>query len=881
MLPPSPLPQSPFTQPADATATSVASGASAGLDAGSRADTSCFHCGQDASPDTPWQVTISGTLRPMCCAGCAAVAQTIVQAGGAGYYAQREGFGSKPDELPDTARLAALLDDPDWQSRHAAGRVQTSAHDVIMRVEGLRCGACAWLVERTLATEPGVKRASVNAATERIALAWDPDQTRLSQLAGKLQTIGYALVPIMERDPEKALRERRKAQRRLFVAGLGAAQVMMYAYPEYIEGADLDSDITLLMRWSSLLITLPVVLYSAVPFFDGARRSLAARAVGMDVAVSLGILIAFAASIFATVSNRGAVWYDSVSMFVFLLLAARQIDTGLRRKALAVRERIGAALPAAAEKLAGWPHSRDGVQVAPEALAPGDVVRVAAGETFPADVQLLEGQTDVDQSLLTGESIPVARQAGDQVAAGAINTAQAVIAQVTQAGAQATLAKLAQLADRSAAERPKIAQLADRIAGHFTLVLVLIAAATGLGWYWAGSDAWLAHMIAVLVVSCPCALSLATPAAFAAAAGRSLADGVVLANPDALDPLALATDVVFDKTGTLTLGRPQLTRTEGDPQLLAQAAWIAKDSRHPVSLAIVAAAKARGVPANPPEVLAQGVLVAPATRWQIEQRPGQGLRAQAIGTADGAPMMACWHLGHLNFALQALPMDRRATVAAALQACADQGASSFLVSQSGAWLALWLDDPLRPDAASALAQLHARGVRTWIFSGDTPARVQAIAKQLAIADEQALGGLSPDDKLQRLRALQQQGRTVVMVGDGLNDTPVLAGANVSLAVGEGAALAGAVADGVLLASAPSAVVRTQALAQRTRRVLRLNLAWAIGYNLIAIPVAAAGLLTPLLASIGMAASSILVVAHAARLLKAQHTAPSHPAPAAH
>ncbi|HWS75025.1 MAG TPA: heavy metal translocating P-type ATPase [Quisquiliibacterium sp.] len=804
----------------------------------------CFHCGQPVPAGSRWRVRLDGADRDMCCAGCQAVAQAIADAGLEDYYRHRSAPAAGPSAVPPELDALALYDEPDVQQRFVRGGADSA--ETTLMLDGLRCGACVWLIERTLAAQPGVTAASVNFATERAVLRWDPSRTRLSTLLARIAAIGYRAMPYDAQQREAQLaRTTRSLFRRMFVAGIGMMQVMMYAVPVYTAApGDIEWQYEQLMRWASFLLTIPVILYSAQPFFSGALRDLRARSLGMDVPVALGMAAAFAASTWATVTGHGEVYFDSVTMFAFLLLAARYLEWVARRRASRAVDAMAAALPERVFRLVGVTEpASEAALAAAQAEAvpairvePGDLLRVGVGERIAVDGVIVSGATAIDQSLLTGESVPVARGPGEEVPGGAINAGNPVHLRVLRRSADSTLSTIERLIERAALEKPAIALLADRVAAWFVLALLLFAAAVFAAWWSIEPERALPIAIAVLVVSCPCALSLATPAALAAATGAATRHGALVASGRALETMAAATDVVFDKTGTLTEGRPRLAETqvfggEERDRVLALAAALEAGSPHPLARALVeAAGPSAGGPA------ATG----------IEQHPGLGVEANL----DGRRL----RLGSRSFveAWASLPASRGAA-----------GSEVWMAEPGRALARFELRDALRADAAGTVGRLQRDGLRVHLLSGDHPDAVLAVARALGV--ERVRAAASPADKLEYVRGLQRDGGRVLMVGDGINDAPVLAAADVSIAVGHATALAQTSADAVLLSPSLDLVPRLIGLARRTRRVILENLGWATAYNLVAIPAAALGYVPPWLAAVGMSASSLLVVGNALRL----------------
>ena len=794
-------------------------------------DQACWHCGQAAPPDTPWQAEIHGERRPMCCPGCAAAAQAIAEAGLAGYYDTRAAFAARPDEADGQAwsLYDELMEDG----------------DAVFSVDGIRCAACVWLIERRIAALPGVDEVMLNVATERLHVRWRPDACRAGTILRALHAIGYAASPYdASRHVARLERARKTLFRRLFVAGLAMMQVMMYAVPVYMAGEAhdpdiMDADMRALMGWASLLLTLPAVTYSAWPFFRGACADLRRGLPGMDVPVALGIAAAFGASMVALVRGSGAVYFDSITMFVFLLLGSRYLELNARRKAAGALERLQHAAPAGALRLVGWPATHETETVAAGVLQTGDMVLVPPGQAVPADGVVVEGDTEADLALLTGESRTRRIGPGDTLPGGAVNVAAGVVLRVTSSARDSTLALLVRMVERAGQDKPAIAQQADRVGAWF--VVALLGLTLGVFGTWQLIDparAWQAA-IAVLVVSCPCALSLATPTALAAATDRLLRHGVLAVKPHVLETLQLTSHIVFDKTGTLTRGRPALRRTACFGAMdaagcLQLAAALEAGSVHPLAQALRDAA---GRPS----------LKAAQARYRV----GEGVE----GEVDGRH----YRLGSAAFvgALAGTPPPCAAT----------DGVSAVWLGAADGWLARFdLADDIRPEAQAVVQACRRRGKTVMLLSGDEDAAAQAVAARLGIAH--ARGGQLPEDKLAAVRALQREGAVVAMVGDGINDAAVLNGADVSFAMGQGTQLAQLHADCVLLDGEDRGLrPLADALdtADATLRVIRQNLGWAMAYNLAAIPLAACGLLGPWLSGLGMAASSALVVLNASRL----------------
>ncbi|HWP12237.1 MAG TPA: cation-translocating P-type ATPase [Ramlibacter sp.] len=739
----------------------------------------------------------------------------------------------------------AALDEPaEWEgfSRAVAGR--EGCWESFLAIDGMHCAACSLAVEAALAQLPGVDSVRVNGASATARLVWSPERSRPSDWLAALKRAGYGAVPAGDL---LAGAPRLQAQRlmlwRWLVAGFCMMQVMMYAAPAYMTApGEISPDIEALLQWASWVLTLPVVLFSCWPFFAAAARDLRNGRIGMDVPVALGVAIAFGASTAATFDPASPlgreVWFDSVTMFVFFLLSGRLLEQRLRDRTAGSLEALMRRLPQTIERQAGGDGSFERVPV--RRLAAGDLIRVLPGEVFPADGKVLQGESRVDEALLTGESRPLLRRQGESVVAGSHNLTGVVLVRVERTGNQTRYAGIVALMEQASMDKPRLAQIADRIASPF-LVGVVLAAAGAAAWWWPTDPAHaLGVAIAVLIVTCPCALSLATPAATLAAAGALARRGVLVRRLQALESCAAVDSVIFDKTGTLTEDRITLVSTRVRPgadarEALALAAALARHSLHPASRAIADAAG--------------------AVRWSaanVKEAPGQGVQGSVTAAAGGAAREL--RLGSASFC--AAPVD-----------CAGPAGLQAHLADGAGWLASFaLDEALREDAAVSVNALGALGLRVRLLSGDRPATVQRLAARAGI--EGAFGGCSPEDKLEHVRAAQQRGERVAMVGDGVNDGPVLARADVSIAMGQAVPLAQAKSDFVVLGGQLAAVASLMRHARRTRRIVRQNLAWAAVYNAVCVPLAVVGVMPPWLAGLGMAASSLLVVANSARLARA-------------
>ncbi len=780
----------------------------------------CHHCGEPL-PAVPVLAGFKGAQRAFCCGGCAGAARFIEQAGLGDYYKLREEQGRRVGE---DAQDYSAFDREDVLAEHS--RVPGEAPDcreLTLIVDGMRCAACSWLIDRALGTLDGVEDVQSNAISGRVRLRWRPSQLRLSSALERLAGLGYAphLSPGEGLERARAA-ERRQLLLRLGVAGLGSLQAMMFAEALYLDFANQMAPATRdFFRWITFGVSAPVVFYAGWPFLAGMVSEFRQRRLGMDTLIGSSVLLAYFASLVETLRGGAHVWFDAAVMFVFFLLVARYLERMARQRANAAVDALAQARPALAWKL---DLSDEAVQVPVAALAVGDRVRVPVGEALPADGVLDMPAAELDEALLSGESTPVAKRAGDEVYAGSIARLQPLHLRITRTGQDTRLSHLTQLVERAQNARPRVAQIADRVAGHFVAALLVSAAATFAVWWQIHPERAFEVMLAVLVVSCPCALSLAIPAALATAGNTLTKLGALPLRGDALSDLAEVDTVLLDKTGTLTTGSPQIARVELLGDLDAEAvnriaAALERDAGHPLARAFAGVAAPRAE--------------------AIEVTAGAGVAGDVEGRS--------WRIGHAGFAAG---LDRDLP-------------GVWLGDGARAFARFELVDAPRSDAREAIAALKAQGLDVEVLSGDAPEAVEATARALGIARWTARS--TPESKLARLRELQAQGHRVLMLGDGINDAPVLGGADVSIALACGAPMAHRAADIVLSGERLMRLPQVVQLARRTRRMIRENLAWALVYNAIALPFAAAGWVTPWIAALGMAGSSLLVTLNALRL----------------
>jgi P-type Cu2+ transporter len=748
------------------------------------------------------------------------------------------------------APVGSLLDDRLEQGAFTTWRTSPQGESEAVsqfRISGMYCAACAGQIEDALHQTTGVLAARVQAASERAEVVWAPEVTRPSALIAAIQAAGYGAVPDVGAG-DRAVRttESRAALWRLFLAGFCMMQVMMYAAPAYFAApGDIDTDSLRLLQWASWLLSVPVVLFSAQPFFRGLLHSLRTRRLGMDVPVALGITVTFVASTGATFDPGGLfgheVYFDSLCMFVFFLLGGRWLELRARHRVASQLETLLCHLPEAVERVLEDGRSE---WVSPRQLQRGDTLRVVRGQRFAVDGQLLQGSTQVDEALLTGESLPLAKNPGDEVVAGSVNLIDPVLICVNRLGADTRLAGIQALVRSALTQKPEAVAWADRWATPFLWVVLALAAAAYAVWAVIDPSRSVAVMVAVLIVTCPCALSLAAPCALLAATAALAQRGVLLRRLGALQALATVDLLFVDKTGTLTEDRLLLKAvhpvnlavpTTWAAEQLELAASLAVWSNHPLSRALVQAKPDHH------------------TQWNaVQEVAGSGLQGM---NSEGQP----WRLGSRDWVAAQAEHDSSAPI----QGPGDDHLNLWFGPQGRPEVCFELEEQLRPDTNAAIKRLQQDGVQVRLLSGDSDNRVQAMAQRLGL--QGAFGAATPENKLAIVKQAQAAGQQVAMVGDGLNDAPVLAQADVSFAFSHGAAVSQLSADAVLLSQQLMGVWMARRLALRCQRVVKQNITWAAFYNAACVPLALLGYLPPWAAGLGMAGSSLFVVLNALRL----------------
>lgn len=795
----------------------------------------CFHCG-DPLPKTPLFTPILGESRAMCCLGCQLASESIVEAGLDSYYLDRSEI-SRTAPLPEGLALLSGYDHQAIQETFVYQENDMSCTD--LSVAGLRCAACGWLIEKKLLQEAGVAQVAVNLGSQRIRLTWDQHTIQISQLLSQIERLGYQARPFRQDTHSELLaRESRQMLMRLGVAGLGAMQAMMYASAVYLgDYSGMDIEYRDYFRWVGLAVSLPVFLYSGMPFYRSAWSALRARTLNMDVPVSIALILTFSASTYATVIQGGETYFDSVSMFIFFLLTGRFLEIKARQKASQTASDLITIEPILVHKIDLHGEQPQQVDIPAHLLQIGDRVQIRAGESIPCDGVVVEGSASVSEALLTGEAQPIRKQVGDAVLGGSQNYAHPFVMEVSRPPEGSQRALLDRLMNRALSERPRAAQRADQMAKWFVARVLVLAVVVFVAWWWIEPSHALWATLAVLVATCPCALSLATPMALTTATNRLAQLGFLLTRGHVMETLAKASHIVFDKTGTLTVGEPVLIHQQDLHPADVHHSWLAiataleQTSNHPLAKAFRAAYGNLAV-----LELQDSAHVA-----------GGGLTGMVAGQA--------YRLGHAQFAGLDDPVDELTV---------------FLARQSGEqWQVVArfeFADQVRTDAKDTIAALQAQGLQVWMLSGDPTGQPALIGAQLGL--DVVHGGLLPEQKVAMVKDLQAAGHTVVMVGDGVNDGPVLATANVSVAMSSGADLAMISADSILLHDQLGALLDARRVSQRTDQIIQQNLRWAFAYNFAVLFPAAFGYVPPWLAAIGMSLSSLLVVLNALRLKQA-------------
>ncbi len=798
----------------------------------------CYHCGLDVPASSQYTITILDAERSMCCPGCLAVSQAIVDNNLTQFYRHRtETSNTAVDDSIDIIKQFELYDNSILQDAFVSH--EGDLNEASLMLEGIVCAACVWLNEKHVNALEGVSEFRINYSTHRAYVVWDNNKIKLSKILKEILNIGYQAHPYDASQQQQLIeKEHKQALWRIAIAGLGAMQVMMFAVAMYAADASeeftMDESLRNLMRWVSLVFASPVILFAAQPFFKSAYRDLKRFKLGMDVPVSMALIAAFSASVWATLTHQGEVYYDSVTMFTLFLLSGRFLEMRARHKAGFVAEQLIRLLPTLVTRVVDGQHEI----ISRSELKPNDVVLVKTGETIPADGIIIDGISLIDESIITGESQAIEKNIDSAVIGGSLNTANPITVRIEKVGSDTVIAGISRLLERAQTEKPQIAKLADKTAAWFVLVLLLMTSVVASWWYINDADRVFEIVLAVLVVTCPCALSLATPAAMTAITGKLTRFGLLTTRSSALETLAKVTHVVFDKTGTLTYGKPILVEqkiytTMSQADVCRISASIAKFSEHPLSVELYNKYKNHITDNN---------------CNSIKNYSGRGIS----GIVDGEEYI----LGNALFVQQHFNIN-----------CFDDNRELkphvFLANKQTVIARFEYDDIIRDDAVETIKELKKLSIKTILLSGDDDAVTKNVASQFQF--DSVHGNCRPQDKLHLIQVLQDNKAIVAMIGDGINDAPVLAGAQVSMAMGSATQLAQASADMILLSNKLIQVPFAIKMSKKTMTIIKQNIAWAIIYNLIALPLASMGYIAPWMAALGMSVSSLLVVTNALRL----------------
>ena len=803
----------------------------------------CYHCASTILPGELVETQLAGVNRSFCCPGCMAIAQTIHGEGLEVFYSRRAQACERPAAYLSSNEIPEKLqpyDDPSLLSRFTRPIGNLGELQVTLRLEKIRCAACVWLCEQHLRRLDGVKEVQINYVSQKVIVRFSPDQTSLARLIFEIERVGYEAWPF---EPslslDRAKKEKRQLLTRLGVALLGMMQVMMYAWPSYVGANDISAEYDLLLAWTSWALTVPVMVYSAGPIFQAAWRSVLSfrqsHMLGMDVPIALALALAFIAGTINLITGSGQSYFDSITMFVAFILAARYVELLARQDAQGGAEALAKQLPATCERISDYPNLQEVALVPVVNCNPGDVLRVSPGEIIPADGSLIENASTLDESLLTGESKPVEKKIGDPVYAGTHNILNPFIMRIEALGQATRIAGIASLLDQALLAKPVMVSLAEKWAAYFVAFLLLSAFLSSAIWlYFDPSRAWTV-LVSVLVASCPCALSLAVPTAMAAAQGAVTKLGLLIVRGHVMEGLVKATDLVLDKTGTLTMGQPELQEI-----VILRAGFKAQDAlaialaleagqKHPLALSLLRAAQDQP-------------LSIPVLSEPIIHVLGKGLSSGAyrLGSATWLGISQGSHAG--------------------------QYGQVYLADDAGLIASFIFLDTVRDGLEDLLESAKRRKIAVHLVSGDDPTTVAWWAKAVGITS--FVGGCSPEEKYHYVERLQNTGRFIWAIGDGINDAPLLARANISIAVGAGAPLASAGADAILTSVSLKPLAKTLQLADKTAVIIKENLLWALVYNLLAIPAAMMGWVNPWIAGIGMSLSSLAVTLNAWRLRKA-------------
>ncbi|NVK24849.1 MAG: cadmium-translocating P-type ATPase [Gammaproteobacteria bacterium] len=806
--------------------------------------TSCYHCGEQILTSAPvYKVAVNDQEHDTCCLGCKAITEHIYNSGLQSYYELRSDLATKPDDNIDSKQFD-IYQDQDFLDL-VSEKLENNTRKILLSVDNIHCAACAWLIEQTFNSVQGITKVSVNTVNQRAEFIWQDDEITLSDILAKLASIGYPSSPFKVTNTEQKLRQQNKQYiKRLGVAGLFTMQVMMIAFAMYFGAfTSMESHQTGYFKWLSMLLTLPVVFYSALPFLFGSISSLKAKKLNMDVPVAIAIYGAFLASFYQLIIHgldgaQGEVFFESIAMFTFLLLIGKYLEFRAKSKAILSNANLHKNIPTTACKLV----NNEQQTVLVKNLVLNDIILIKPGEHIAVDGEIIKGESSINESVLNGEFEPVNKQVGDKVFAGSVNNDGVITIKVTALGDNTTLSKISNLQAEFSNYKPEFTQFADKIAHQFVFSQLVLAVITYVVWYfYQPVDAfWVS--LSVLVATCPCALSLATPTAYTCILSTLNRQGILIKNPEAFDKLTKVTHVAFDKTGTLTQGQFSISASRyietnliSKLELNCLIVHLQLQSEHPIAKAFTKSTLQVDANRNLPSM------------EQVKVHVGKGVSAIykdlqiKIGSASFC----------LNDAEQSTSMLKEANVFVTVnnQLCAE-----FEVA-----------DKIKPEAQTLLSKLSEMDLSNVMLTGDSSINVERIAKTLNLKSYKK--ACSPSDKARWVAETQNESNNrVLMVGDGINDAPVFSTADVSIAMGSGADITKFSADIIILKDNLNAIETLFNAAKRTQKIIKQNLNWSLVYNLIILPVAMAGYVAPYVAVIGMSASSILVVSNSLRLL---------------
>jgi Cu2+-exporting ATPase len=825
----------------------------------------CFHCFEPVPKGISLSVNINNISQPMCCIGCQSIAQTIVDNNLVQYYQVRTEPAQKGQELvPEQLKKNKLLDEPVLQNEFIYQTDQFK--EAILTIDGISCAACAWLIEMKISKLDGVKQIEVNATSQRATIRWQDEQLKLSEIITAIDRIGYQALPFKANDIEAINKRQSKTYiKRLGISGILMMQVMMIAFGLYFGAfSDMSQASKVYMRWVSFLLTLPIVTYGAFPFYLGAFNALKLKKLSMDVPVSIAISLAFMASGWATVTQQGEVYFESVSMFTFLLLIGKFLEFRARSRAALVSANLLKLMPMTATKISPEksPNS-SGINeefIAAKLLESGDKIMIKPGEIVPADGVITAGLSQLNESMLSGEQLPITKSVDEQVYAGTINGDGNIEVRVKHPISESFLSQLIRLSESAQSHKPKLARLSDKIAQYFVAVILITAIATALYWHQHLPEEAFWITLSVLVATCPCALSLATPTALTCATTHLNRDGIMIKSAHVLETLPQINAIAFDKTGTLTTGDFEFERIEvintdyTKNQVLTIASALESRSEHPIAKPFMAYRDHT------------------VSMTDIVVHSGKGVSGchiinnEKINFSIGKPS---WLVNTLpNFVQDSdrkLEQENDTYLNSNKAFELHANATCLLIANNELVATFYLKDRIREEALLVIDSLN-QHCKTFMLSGDNQIACDRVSNTLPMT--KSMGSLSAEDKMNILKKLQQeQSLNIAMVGDGVNDSPVFGAAHVSIAMGSGADIAKVGADIILLGNNLQSINTLIKVSLKTRRIILQNYLWAFGYNAIVLPLAVMGFITPYMAVIGMSLSSILVITNSLRLLK--------------